>query len=415
MTEAGRGITALSRGGGLKALGKVGQGLSFDGVDDKVTLSSALSIGTAHSFSAWIDFQDAVDGVVFGRHPSSPSPGYLLYIDQTNLYYNAGAGNFVTVPHGGMVPGQWSFITVIRNGTSVTFYKNGSQIGSTQTLSFDDVLTGVTTIGSYEDGTYPTKIKLDEVRVYNRALSASEVTQLYQAGTANVNTAQNTKLTTGLVGLWSLNGADVTDKVYDRSGQGNNGYFIGGATSSAKTIGKVGQALGLNGTSGYVGVPDSNSLTPSTANLTVSSWVNLTTIPASGAPGIVSKRISAGVGDEYNLFYWIGGTNGTGFYARINGDQTGGTYAYYTITPPIGTWIHITTVYNGASIKLYYNGQPAGTNGTKTGTITNSTGLLNIGALQPGSGFFNGKIDEVRIYNRALSAAEVGQLYNLGR
>ena len=54
------------------------------------------------------------------------------------------------------------------------------------------------------------------------------------------------------MGLWTFDGKDLTDKVYDRSGQGNDGYFIGGATSTAKTIGKMGQGLQLDGSNDFV-------------------------------------------------------------------------------------------------------------------------------------------------------------------
>jgi hypothetical protein len=96
---------------------------------------------------------------------------------------------------------------------------------------------------------------LDDVRLYNRALSDAEIKQVYNLGqatqnTSSVNLQHGSSLASGLVGLWTFDGPDVTDKIYDRSGQGNNGYFIGGSTSSAKTIGKLGQALTFDGSNG---------------------------------------------------------------------------------------------------------------------------------------------------------------------
>jgi uncharacterized protein (TIGR02145 family) len=93
--------------------------------------------------------------------------------------------------------------------------------------------------------------KLDEVRMYNRVLSATEVASLYQASgrKITINSSQNSVVTTGLVGQWSFNGADISGSTaYDRSGQGKNGTITG----ASKTIGKVGQALSLNGTSDSV-------------------------------------------------------------------------------------------------------------------------------------------------------------------
>src|SRR5262245_55089447 len=79
-------------------------------------------------------------------------------------------------------------------------------------------------------------------------------------GAALLALPQNTHaaLADGLVGYWSFNGPDVTDKVYDRSAQGNHGYFNGGSTSSAKTIGKLGQALSFDGTATWANIDDSS-------------------------------------------------------------------------------------------------------------------------------------------------------------
>jgi hypothetical protein len=70
--------------------------------------------------------------------------------------------------------------------------------------------------------------------------------------TSSANLQTGSTLSDGLVGLWTFDGGDVTTVVADRSGQNNNGYFYGGATSSAKIIGKLGQALNFDGTSNAV-------------------------------------------------------------------------------------------------------------------------------------------------------------------
>jgi hypothetical protein len=163
--------------------GKLGQALSFDGVDDTVTIN-ALNLGTAHSASMWIDWQDAGDGVVIGGASSSPA-GYVLYVDGANVYYNSSSAvdffNYVSVFHGGLTAGQWNNICVVRDGTSVTFYKNGAPLGI-RTLSSDIALSGITTFGSYASGDYPSRMSLDEVRIYSRVLTADEVAALYAVG-----------------------------------------------------------------------------------------------------------------------------------------------------------------------------------------------------------------------------------------
>src|SRR5690606_20679208 len=96
---------------------------------------------------------------------------------------------------------------------------------------------------------------IDEPRIYNRALSADEVKNLYDLGTPQtVNASQNSSMTSGLVGEWSFNGADISGTTaYDRSGSGNNGTLTNGPTP---TFGKVGQALSFDGTDDYISVAD---------------------------------------------------------------------------------------------------------------------------------------------------------------
>ena len=108
-----------------------------------------------------------------------------------------------------------------------------------------------------DGNTDPFKGTIDEVRIYNRALSATEVAKLYGSGAVKTNASSanldnGSSLERGLVGHWTFDGADVTTVVADRSGQGNNGYFIGGATLSAKVIGKLGQALRFDGADDYL-------------------------------------------------------------------------------------------------------------------------------------------------------------------
>jgi hypothetical protein len=79
-------------------------------------------------------------------------------------------------------------------------------------------------------------------------------------------------LTDGLVGWWTFNDPDITNNlIVDRSGQGNNGGFIGGSTSSAKTIGKLGQALKFDGVDDYIQTPFNQTLLPAT----ITAWVTV--------------------------------------------------------------------------------------------------------------------------------------------
>jgi len=173
--------------------GKFGNGLDFDGVNDNVSIPP-INAGTVHSASVWINFRDTDDGVVIGRIGPPLFFGYLLYINQTHLFYNSGyeGGNdYVIVPHGGLTSGTFYNIVTIRNGTSVSFYKDGVQLGTTQTLKTNNPLNGLVSIGMYENREYPTNMILDEVRIWNRVLSPQEIIASYDAGAGLYNNFTN--------------------------------------------------------------------------------------------------------------------------------------------------------------------------------------------------------------------------------
>jgi hypothetical protein len=100
----------------------------------------------------------------------------------------------------------------------------------------------------------------------------------------------------GLVGYWSFNNLDVTDKVYDRSGQGNNAYFEGGATSTAKVPGRLGQGVRFDGVNDEINIPVMSTLTgASDVPFSWSFWIRTTVQP--GAEAIESDSLPESSGN----------------------------------------------------------------------------------------------------------------------
>jgi len=221
---------------------------------------------------------------------------------------------------------------------------------------------------------------------------------------AQVNSSQNNKLTDGLVGFWSFNGPDMdwnqpTAEARDTSGQGNHGDVVG----ATPAIGKVGQALSFNGSSNYIdlGYPSFYLIGPP---VTYSAWVK----PASLNSGAVMN-----VG-TYNA-------NAKTVIAILNGYLYAGGVNHQDIVDlsaagnPISTngWNHILYVIDADnSAGIYINGTKYAASGVD---YIGSTGSFYIGAKTSTENYFNGSIDEVRIYNRALTVQEILRLYNMGR
>jgi hypothetical protein len=187
---------------------------------------------------------------------------------------------------------------------------------------------------------------------------------------------------------------------YDYSGNKNNGTLYNGV---AWVDGKFGKALSFDGVDDYVG-----GFTESKFDLdyiTISVWVKV-----NGEFSIISKRCYAGGSTRaYDLYYSNGRIN---FCFSTDGTNP------YTLSYPISleTWYHIVATYDGINGKLYINGNLVSSSSV-SGTLYKNNYDFVIGylsATSPPSGFFNGTIDEVQIYNRALSEEEIKFLYQEG-
>ncbi len=245
---------------------------------------------------------------------------------------------------------------------------------------------------------------MDDLRIYNRILSQSEILDLYKSGGQSVLSAsRNNVLTSGLVGLWSFDGKDMnwrTNKALDKSGRGNDGTLVGMSTTSSPTIGKIGQGMKFNGNGQYI-----TTAPISLPKFTVAAWVN----PSGNQTGY-----SAVVSDQYPSYvnYVIAFTSGTtNVYGGI---YNAGWYQTGASTLPINKWTHVSITFDNNILTLYING--ASTTSVYAPITPQSSGTgINIGKRWDLPDYFSGLIDDVRIYNRALSATELKQLYNMGR
>ncbi len=243
---------------------------------------------------------------------------------------------------------------------------------------------------------------IDEVRVYKGALSASEVEALYKSGLVKVSSSQTDKLTDGLVGMWSFDGPDMADiTAYDRSGQGNDGTLTNGPD---RTFGKVGQALEFDGVDDYVLVGHSTDYKP-VDEMTIAGWMrandwDVTFDITRTGPTQMRLFAAVGGGNEYPSMY-------------LNFDSAGGTLCQDTLSMDSEQWYYFAGVYDSNDMIVYVNGSEFKRCNVGLDTINQDANDLLIG--KSGSNFADGIIDEVRIYNRALSEQEIRRLYNMGR
>lgn len=197
---------------------------------------------------------------------------------------------------------------------------------------------------------------------------------------------------TGLVAALSFNEGSGSS-VADTSGNNNNGSITGATWS---TSGKYGKALSFSGSNQYVTINDANSL-DLTTGMTLEAWVNSSDL--TGWRTVLLKE------QPGNLVY--------GMYANTSSNRPNAeiftTLNVETRGPSqlsANTWVHMAITYNGSALKLFINGTEV-VSKSVTGAIKTSSGAIRIGGNTIWGEYFKGLIDEIRIYNRALSAGEI--------
>ena len=231
------------------------------------------------------------------------------------------------------------------------------------------------------------------------------------ASSANAGVISRAPNNLGLVGYWSFNDATSTTRstlVQDFSGNNNNGVMTNMANPatavSGVADGRLGKALSFDGSDDYVRVLTSSSLNFA-GKVSLSAWIYPRISNAYQA--IVVK--ASGV-DQRQYAYYLS-INGTSQIFIALGTSNLGNVV---VSPEwsVNQWNHIVLTADGSNVKIYINGVLAN---TTAGAYVSSVAAVDIGIgvdIPYGTFFTKGLIDEVRIYNRALSADEVRSLYN---
>jgi hypothetical protein len=264
---------------------------------------------------------------------------------------------------------------------------------------------GTIDIGRFNGGYYFNGL-IDEVRLYSRVLTATEIANLYKQGEVKVASSQNDKLTNGLVGLWSFNGTDVSGTTaYDRSTNANNGTIYG----AKKVAGKVGQGLYFDGSS-YVEAAHTASM--DVTALTIAMWIKTPTSLCGGVTCYRALLSKQGADRDYNLYtYSSDGTNIT--HMHMSSARFGVTMPALTTAYKPGEWHHVVFTVDASGNYVHYSDGVSFASGAITaGANANSNYPIWIGRAD---NYYNDIIDEARVYNRALSASEIKQLYNMGK
>jgi hypothetical protein len=213
---------------------------------------------------------------------------------------------------------------------------------------------------------------------------------------------QTEQVTKGLVAYWAMRNSGTT--VFDEFGA-NNGVASNGVRFSYAD-GAVRAGAWFDGTNDSVVVPNSDSLSVSSA-LTLNAWINR---PAGNTNGVIVAKWGIGSDQSYGLR--LDNANARLFVKTTNAISK----TFSDILVPVNEWTMLSGVYDGSALRCYMNGSASTEEQPTGGSIAQSSKTVIMGFLDiTGTPFFySGNIDEVRIYNRALTADEIKQLYRMG-
>ena len=390
--------------GATWANGQVGQALNFNGSSGYVqatgydlpsfTASAWVKTSAVSNWKGIIEFTSSANDRR-GIGLSTAGAVYIIY----------GSTSRYKISTKEVDDGNWHHVVGTFDGTTATVYVDGTSYSLGSQTSGSAGLANILKIGnmSFNGSAYYFSGLIDEVRVYNRALSPDEALRLYKSGLSTINfsksivigASQNNQITNGLIGYWSFNGADMDGTMaYDRSGQGNNGTI----SSATTVIGKTGQGIFCNSASSIVLATTINLADNS--DWAVSGWAKINDKNANSNP-LLTMRVGRTTVAHCSVRD-----------SKISYEHNNTTmqYEYGTSTVADGNWHFLTWVNNSDStIDLYVDGVLEN-DGASSAVSTDGPYSMRI-CYVPSTI----TVDEVRVYNRALSSAEITRLYRLGK
>ena len=402
--------------------------LRFDGEEDhiKILSDTRFDFGEYHDFSIsiWVNLREIV-GVdrLISTSDQTPLGGFSMDITSGKPRFFgalAGAGSYLATSGTTLTANQWEHIVLsVDRDNQARIYVNG--VNTTMTLGGGNNASGLTenynttnylhigrlatTNGNNVNGT------IDDVKIYGFAMNQSHVDALYANESAG-DIGAFALNETGLVGHWKF---DHTSGVLEDSTTNNLDGSITDATRG--TVGTKNLSFTMDGVDDSIDITDSAPL-DITSEITMSIWVKF--LPeldcASGGtcyPRIFAKPHTADAQpyQMYGLTYI--GANSDGNFEEVHfGIAGGGTQRDVQSQGDIEyhKWYHLAGTFNGTDVSLFINGVLNST-ASYSGSIDTNNEPLFFAEFSPGGAFFNGSLDEARLYNRALTEEEIADLY----
>ncbi len=416
--------------------GNAGSAYSFTGTSGYIN-GNCFAFPTAdRTVSLWFYGTNIGDGTkgksIFGYGGSVCGTSWLEMFDlpaHPDSYEESGHcdSSQVIYSYASNTPNNaWHNWVITNNAKGINFYIDGQLVvfspinsDNTNVAGKEFVIGGIPgtdgTGFSIDVNQEPFEGKIDDIAIYNRALTACEVTQLYKGSISNDCFE---KLSSGLPAGGLMAWYPFTGNANDSSGNGNNGT-VHGAKFVTDRFGNANSACNFNGTNDYI--IGSSTKFP-TARRTVSLWYKYNGVSINNQLPPGKGILGYGGNPCGRSWLQVIGNNGYSIGAHCDGIRTN----YTTSLIDTNSWHHwlVTNDSNNNGIKtvFYVDGQHAYDtinyydNTNVDGRVFIIGGLPDPNGLEPfedgNVGYFPGKIDDVAIYNRVLNACEIQQLYS---
>lgn len=399
---AGNHLTSVAVSYGNNRFGIAGKAAVFDanlGAEMRCSAPNGLPVGNQpRTILAWIrsDSPSTEQGILqYGSSDVAMMCGLIFSGNASHRVYFYGHSNDFAL--GPVIPlGEWVFTAMTFDGATQAMYTNG-QLDAARNTTLNTVLEG----NGLTLGVRPPSTRwhglIDDVRIYNRALSADEIMEAYGA---------DVPLDHGLVAHYLFNA-----NAREARGTGRDGV-IHGAVPARDRHGVLGGAMAFDGVDDYI-VADADGLPEQ--ERTVALWFKADQV--AGRPMLLAYGGGGGFGES-----WLMGLDCEGLAAYYLGHHWGvRTLRYPYPSTPTNEWHHFVAVASPTGQRIYVDGQlraedgggisPTGVPGTDLsfGVAVNSGGIAPY--TDANVGHFQGALDDVRIYNRVLSVTDIQLLY----
>jgi hypothetical protein len=382
--------------------GKLGKAGSFTGGNTRHVVTPVVNLAGSLSFSCWCyPFTSSNIGGLVSNHNHGGTANFTMYHSSSKIIVHAGYTDNTRsagIETSEAIPlNQWTLVTFAYDGNA-----NRGQIYYNGILKRDAVFPKTVKFSPYNFiignwansyiNNYGFDGLIDDVRIYDHALSLKEVQELAKAKVLHYT--------------FDSQDDDANNVVCDCSGQDNDAVLVPSTKPTWTSASRLGAgAYSFDGVSNFIGYTP--QIISSANELTVAGWI----YPVAGGSNF---RCALHHGDGTSVGstrYWFGISSGNKLTATIGSSSGAGWAAGETTTSVIyNQWVHLAASWDGATVRVFINGVFNKSYALTTYQAINSP--TRIGASSDGANYqYAGNVDDVRIYATALTDAQVLELY----